>query len=67
MASVRGLDAATVPAAVDGRRPDYAKLATYGQKGVKLLLADSTNADREGWTESESIIEPAFERVFMVT
>lgn len=49
---------------VDGRRPDYAKLATYGQKGVKLLLADSTNADREGWTESESIIEPAFERVF---
>jgi ribonuclease J len=49
---------------VDGRRPDYAKLATYGQKGVKLLMADSTNADSEGWTESESTIEPAFERVF---
>jgi ribonuclease J len=49
---------------VDGRRPDYARLASYGQRGVKLLMADSTNADREGWTPSESTIEPAFERVF---
>jgi ribonuclease J len=49
---------------VDGRRPDYARLASYGQRGVKLLMADSTNSDREGWTGSESSIEPAFEKVF---
>jgi ribonuclease J len=49
---------------VDGRRPDYARLASYGQRGVKLLMADSTNADREGWTGSESSIEAAFEKVF---
>lgn len=49
---------------VDGHKPDYARLASYGARGVKLLLADSTNADRAGWTPSESIIEPAFDRVF---
>lgn len=48
----------------DGKKPDYAKLAEFGKRGVKLLLADSTNADRPGWTESESTIEPAFEKVF---
>jgi ribonuclease J len=49
---------------VDGKKPDYARLATYSQRGVKLLMADSTNADRAGWTPSESIIEPAFDKVF---
>ncbi len=49
---------------VDGRKPDYARLARYGEKGVKLLMADSTNSDQDGWTPSEAIIEPAFERVF---
>ncbi|QPC84999.1 ribonuclease J [Phototrophicus methaneseepsis] len=49
---------------VDGKRPDYAKLAEFGKRGVKLLLADSTNSDKPGWTESESTIEPAFDKVF---
>jgi len=49
---------------VDGRRPDYARLASYAERGVKLLMADSTNADKKGWTASESTIEPAFEKVF---
>lgn len=49
---------------VDGKRPDYGKLAEFGKRGVKLLLADSTNADKPGWTESESTIEPAFDKVF---
>jgi len=48
----------------DGRKPDYAKLAALSQQGVVLLLADSTNADKPGWTESESVIEPAFDKVF---
>jgi ribonuclease J len=49
---------------VDGHKPDFARLASYGERGVKLLLADSTNADRAGWTPSEATIEPAFEKVF---
>lgn len=49
---------------VDGNRPDYSRLARFADQGVKLLMADSTNADRAGWTESESVIEPAFEKVF---
>jgi ribonuclease J len=49
---------------IDGQKTDYARLAGYGQKGVRLLMADSTNADRAGWTPSETSIEPAFERVF---
>ena len=49
---------------VDGRKPDYARMASFAERGVKLLMADSTNADKAGWTESESLIEPAFEKVF---
>lgn len=49
---------------VDGKRPDYARMASFGERGVRLLMADSTNADKEGWTKSEAIIEPAFEKVF---
>ena len=49
---------------VHGRKTDYAKLAGFAQRGVVLLLADSTNSDKKGWTQSEAVIEPAFDRVF---
>ncbi|GAB4529822.1 MAG: ribonuclease J [Anaerolineae bacterium] len=49
---------------VDGRQPDYAKLAQYSKSGCLLLLADSTNADQPGWTPSESVIDEAFDKVF---
>jgi ribonuclease J len=48
----------------DGKPTDYAKIAELSQKGVLLLLADSTNADKAGWTGSESLVEGAFEEVF---
>ncbi|MCY4023887.1 MAG: ribonuclease J [Anaerolineaceae bacterium] len=48
----------------DGHRPDYAKLADFSRRGVLLLLADSTNADRPGWTPSESTVVAAFDEVF---
>jgi len=49
---------------VDGWPTDYAKLAEFSQRGVDLLLSDSTNAERPGWTPSEMVIGPAFDKVF---
>ncbi len=49
---------------VDGWPTDFGKLAEFGRRGVLALLADSTNADRPGWTPSEKVITPALENVF---
>ncbi len=49
---------------VDGWPSDYAKLAEFSKRGVDLLLSDSTNAERPGWTPSEMVIGPAFDTVF---
>ena len=49
---------------VHGRKTDYARLASFAQRGVALLLADSTNSDKAGWTQSEAVIEAAFDKVF---
>jgi len=48
---------------VDGWPTDYAKLAEFSQRGVDLLLSDSTNSERQGWTQSEKVIGPAFDQV----
>jgi ribonuclease J len=49
---------------VDGWPPDFAKLAEFSRRGVLCLLADSTNADRPGWTPSEAVITEAFDDLF---
>ncbi|MBP9501167.1 MAG: ribonuclease J [Candidatus Promineofilum sp.] len=49
---------------IDSWPPDFAKLAEFSQRGVLALLADSTNADRPGWTESEMELLEGFEEVF---
>ncbi len=49
---------------VDNWPTDYAKLAEFAGRGVLALLADSTNADKPGWTPSERVIDPAFDEVF---
>ena len=49
---------------VDGWPTDYARLADFSRRGVDLLLSDSTNAERPGWTPSEMVIGPAFDKVF---
>lgn len=49
---------------IDSWPPDFAKLAEFSQRGVLALLADSTNADRPGWTESETELLEGFEDVF---
>jgi ribonuclease J len=48
---------------VDNQPTDYAKLAEFSQRGVLALLADSTNALQPGWTESERVIDDAFDKV----
>ncbi len=49
---------------VDSQPTDFAKLAELSRRGVLALLADSTNAERAGWTPSERVLDPAFETVF---
>ncbi len=49
---------------VDGWPTDFAKMALLSEKGVLALFADSTNAERPGWTSSESVIDGAFDGVF---
>jgi ribonuclease J len=48
---------------VDGWPTDYAKLADFARRGVDLLMSDSTNSERPGWTPSEMVIGPAFDKV----
>jgi ribonuclease J len=49
---------------VDGPPADVSRLAQLGAEGVLLLCGDSTNADREGFSPSESVVGPQLERVF---
>ncbi|HKP19662.1 MAG TPA: ribonuclease J [Gaiellaceae bacterium] len=48
---------------VDGFRTDVGKLAEIGNRGVDLLLADSTNAERRGFTGSERLVGEAFRQI----
>ena len=49
---------------VDNWPTDFATLGEWAGRGVMALLADSTNADKPGWTPSERVIDPAFDEVF---
>ena len=49
---------------VDGQRTDVGRLASIGNRGVDLLLGDSTNAERAGFTQSERVVGEAFRQIF---
>ena len=49
---------------VDGLKTDVGKLAEVGNRGVDLLLGDSTNAERPGNTGSERLVGEAFRTIF---
>ena len=52
------------PTPVDDKPTETAKLRKWGDEGVLLLLADSTNAEREGSTPSERTVEAMLDRAF---
>jgi ribonuclease J len=49
---------------VDGNVTDLTRFAEIGEKGVLLLMSDSTNAERPGFTRSESILEKKLVDIF---
>lgn len=50
---------------IEGEPMDLARLAELGKKGVLLLMCDSTNVEREGYTMSERTVGETFEEIFM--
>jgi len=52
------------PTPTDNELFDLHTLAEYGKRGVLLLLSDSTNADRAGYSESERAVRPRLEDIF---
>jgi ribonuclease J len=51
---------------IDGLKTDVGKLAEVGNRGVDLLLGDSTNAERPGVTGSERLVGEAFRQIIPV-
>ena len=49
---------------IDGQIMDLARISEIGKAGVSLLLCESTNAERPGFTASERTVGSSFERIF---
>lgn len=49
---------------IDGEPMDLGKLAQIGNKGVTLMLGESTNVEREGYSMSERTVGATFDRIF---
>lgn len=50
---------------IEGKAMDLARLAELGNKGVLLLMCDSTNVERPGYTMSERTVGETFEEIFI--
>src|SRR5690349_21917149 len=55
------------PTPTDGKLFDLHQFAEYGKEGALLLLQDSTNVERPGYTPSERAVRPRFEEIFTRT
>jgi ribonuclease J len=52
---------------IDGEFTDFARFAELGKKGVLVMLADSTNVEKAGYTLSERTVGESFIRIFSKT
>lgn len=52
---------------IDGYPTDLHRLAYYGERGVMLLMSDSTNSHKEGVTKSESSVGKTFDAIFSLS
>ena len=50
---------------IDGKIMDLCRIAEIGNQGVLALMSDSTNAERKGFTMSESSIGEVFDKLFL--
>lgn len=55
------------PTPVDGELMDLHKFTEYGERGTLLMLSDSTNAEKGGFTFSEKEVRRVFEDIFAKT
>lgn len=49
---------------INGEHTDLARIAEIGGDGVLLLLAESTNIERAGYTMSERVVGETFDHIF---
>ena len=49
---------------VDGKLTDFQRIAELGYKGVLLMMSDSTNAERPGYSLSEKMVGKSFDDIF---
>ena len=49
---------------IDGELMDFARFAELGKKGVLVMMADSTNVEKQGYTKSERIVGESLTRIF---
>ncbi|MGD0283952.1 MAG: ribonuclease J [Dissulfurispiraceae bacterium] len=52
------------PTPVDGELMDFHRFSEYGERGTLLLLSDSTNAEKGGYTFSEKEVSRGFDDIF---
>ena len=50
---------------VSGEMMDLTRIGEYGREGILLLMCESTNVDRSGFTPSERVVGSALDQIFM--
>ncbi len=52
------------PTPIDGEMIDLGRIGELGKQGILLLMSDSTNAERRGYTMSERTVGNTFDNIF---
>ncbi len=49
---------------IDGKVANFSRLAEIGDEGVEFMLCDTTNVEKPGFTESESVVHDSLDKIF---